>query len=248
MLVLALDTATTRITVGVVALDPAPGAAPRTLAEVEREGARAHAELLAPAITAALGEAGAARGDLDALVCGVGPGPFTGLRVGMVTAAALGDGLGLPVHGVSTHAALLHDAATDSATDVAPAVRVAVTDARRREWYWAVADLDGTVTGPVVSAPADLVAHLASRSPDPTVDPLDADDVLAPVAVGDAAPSLAELVDALAVGDRPAPSPGALVAVAAPALRAAAEPGPLVPLYLRRPDAVPPGAPKAVRR
>lgn len=248
MLVLALDTATNRITVGVVAFDPAvPDAAPRTLAEVEREGARAHAELLAPAITAALGEAGVARGDLDAVVCGVGPGPFTGLRVGMVTAAVLGDGLGLPVHGVATHEALLHDAATDAATDAAPdaapAVRVAVTDARRREWYWAVADLDGTVTGPVVSAPSDLVAHLVPRLPGRGVDA-----VFDPVAVGDAAPALAELVGDLAVGDRPAPSPAALVAVAGPALRAAGTPAPLVPLYLRRPDAVPPGAPKAVRR
>ena len=46
-------------------------------------------------------DAGRTLRDLDAVVVGLGPGPFTGLRVGIATAAALGDGLGVPVHGVS---------------------------------------------------------------------------------------------------------------------------------------------------
>lgn len=237
VLVLALDTATTRITVGVLEL--AADGALRTAARADAEGARAHAELLAPAIGQALDTAGLTRLDLDAVVCGVGPGPFTGLRVGMVTASALGDGLGLPVHGAATHAALLHDAAGDAPSGTA---RLAVTDARRREVYWALADVGGDVTGPGVTRPADLVEQLAAVAPGRVV------------AVGDAAGAVADLVVAgghateLVVVDRPGPSPASLVAVAAPALLAGGAPDPLVPLYLRRPDAVPPGAPKAVRR
>ena len=53
-----------------------------------------------PGSARACAAAGVALRDLDAVVTGAGPGPFTGLRVGMVTAAALGDALGIPVHGV----------------------------------------------------------------------------------------------------------------------------------------------------
>ncbi|MDD7938564.1 tRNA (adenosine(37)-N6)-threonylcarbamoyltransferase complex dimerization subunit type 1 TsaB [Actinomycetospora lutea] len=238
MLVLALDTATARITAGVVELpdDGSSGSSsaplrlppPVTLAARDAEGARAHAELLAPAVADALAEAGCTRADLDAVVAGLGPGPFTGLRVGLVTAAAMGDGLGLPVHGVPTHDAL--------AVGVPGAVLV-VTDARRREVYWS-RFADGVRThGPEVVAPAELAARLG---PDGDLGPVDR-------VVGDAA----QKVDAGRVGapdGAPGPRPEGLVAVAAPALRAGADPGPLVPLYLRRPDAVPPGAPKAVTR
>ncbi|MEJ2865940.1 tRNA (adenosine(37)-N6)-threonylcarbamoyltransferase complex dimerization subunit type 1 TsaB [Actinomycetospora flava] len=221
MLVLALDTATARITAGVVEL-PDHGA-PVTLAARDAEGARAHAELLAPAVADALAEAGRTRADLDAVVAGLGPGPFTGLRVGLVTAAAMGDGLGVPVHGVPTHDAL--------AVGV-PGRLLVVTDARRREVYWSLF-ADGVRThGPEVVAPAELAARLG---PDGDLGPVDR-------VVGDAAEKVG------APGDTPGPRPDGLVAVAAPALRAGADPGPLVPLYLRRPDAVPPGAPKAVTR
>ncbi|MEJ2888218.1 tRNA (adenosine(37)-N6)-threonylcarbamoyltransferase complex dimerization subunit type 1 TsaB [Actinomycetospora aeridis] len=221
MLVLALDTATARITAGVVEL-PDEGA-PRTLAARDAQGARAHAELLAPAVQDALAEAGRTRGDLDAVVAGLGPGPFTGLRVGLVTAAAIGDGLGLPTHGVPTHDAL--------AAGV-PGRLLVVTDARRREVYWS-RYADGVRThGPEVSAPADLAARLG---PDGDLGPVDR-------VVGDAAEQVG------APPDAPGPRPDGLVAVAATALRAGTAPGPLVPLYLRRPDAVPPGAPKTVTR
>ncbi|GAA4865911.1 tRNA (adenosine(37)-N6)-threonylcarbamoyltransferase complex dimerization subunit type 1 TsaB [Actinomycetospora straminea] len=221
MLVLALDTATARITAGVVELD-ADGP-PTTLAARDAEGARAHAELLAPAVADALAAAGRTRADLDAVVAGLGPGPFTGLRVGLVTAAAMGDGLGIPVHGVPTHDAL--------AAGTRGRVLV-VTDARRREVYWSLL-VDGVrVHGPEVVAPAELAARLG---PDGDLGPVDR-------VLGDAAAQ----VGAATVS--PGPTPDGLVAVAAPALRAGADPGPLVPLYLRRPDAVPPGAPKAVTR
>jgi tRNA threonylcarbamoyl adenosine modification protein YeaZ len=224
VLVLALDTATARITAGVVELG-ADGLGV-TLAARDGEGARAHAELLAPAVRDALAEAGRARTDLDAVVAGLGPGPFTGLRGGLVTAAAMGDALGLPVHGVATHDAL--------AAGV-PGTVLVVTDARRREVYWSLF-VDGVRThGPEVAAPADLAARIG---PGGELGPVDR-------VLGDAA---AQVGPAEADGGTSGPTPTGLVAVAAPALRAGTVPGPLVPLYLRRPDAVPPGAPKAVTR
>src|SRR3954452_1212827 len=91
VLVLALDTATPAVTAGVVEL--APHGAVETLASRVTVDARAHGELLTPHTQEALEEAGVLYADLDAVVCGSGPGPFTGLRAGMVTAAALGQAL-----------------------------------------------------------------------------------------------------------------------------------------------------------
>ena len=219
MLVLALDTATARITAGVVELGP--DGPPVTLAARDGVGARAHAELLAPAVRDALAEAGRTRRDLDAVVAGLGPGPFTGLRVGLVTAAAMGDALGIPVHGVGTH---------DAMAAGLPGRVLVVTDARRREVYWSLV-VDGVRThGPEVVAPAVLAERLETD-----LGPVDR-------IVGDAADQIGAEVEL------PGPTPAGLVAVAAGALRAGTTPAPLAPLYLRRPDAVPPGAPKTVTR
>ncbi|HEX9338173.1 MAG TPA: tRNA (adenosine(37)-N6)-threonylcarbamoyltransferase complex dimerization subunit type 1 TsaB, partial [Pseudonocardiaceae bacterium] len=98
MIVLAIDTATPAVTAGLVRLDPTT----EVLATRVTVDARAHGELLTPHITAVLAEAGIGFDLVDAIVCGTGPGPFTGLRVGMVTAASLGHALGVPVHGVCT--------------------------------------------------------------------------------------------------------------------------------------------------
>ena len=106
VLVLALDTATPAITAGVVELTadrPVQRSARVTV------DARQHAELLTPGLLAACADAGVKLAELAAVVTGVGPGPFTGLRVGMVTAAALGDALGVPVHGVGTLDAIAAD-------------------------------------------------------------------------------------------------------------------------------------------
>jgi tRNA threonylcarbamoyl adenosine modification protein YeaZ len=211
--VLALDTATPAVTAGVVELI-ADGIVERSVRVAHDP--RKHAELLMPGIVEACDEAGVALPDLVAIVTGVGPGPFTGLRVGMVTAAALGDALGVPVHGVCSLDAIAHGLG---------AVLV-VTDARRREVYWAAYDEDGRRThGPHVDAPAVLL----ERMPD----------------VRAAAGGSAEVTGLPAVGPS-APTPAGLVAVAAPALRAGVVPGPLEPLYLRRPDAQEPGARKRV--
>ena len=96
-LILAIDTATPAVTAGVVRRD---GDAIDVLAQRVTLDARAHAEQLTPNAVGALADAGIDVGDLEAIVVGCGPGPFTGLRVGMATAAAYGHALGLPVHGV----------------------------------------------------------------------------------------------------------------------------------------------------
>ncbi len=146
MLVLAIDTATPAVTAGVVALR-ADGP-PEPLAARVIVDDRAHGELLMPSVRAVLAEAGVRAGELDAVVCGAGPGPFTGLRVGIVTAAAFGDGLGIGVHAVCSLDAI--------ACEAGGPVLVA-TDARRREVYWARYDDAGArVTGPHVARPTEV--------------------------------------------------------------------------------------------
>jgi tRNA threonylcarbamoyl adenosine modification protein YeaZ len=169
-----------------------------------------------PSVCSVLATAGVSIRDLDALVCGVGPGPFTGLRVGMVTAAALGDALGLPVFPVCSLDAIAHRAGTGSPLLV-------ITDARRREVYWARYDESGArIDGPHVDRPLDVPLAGVSRV-------AGAPDVLG-----------------LPVVPPQYPDPAGLVTVVAAAVRARATPGPLHPLYLRRPDAWEPGPRKRV--
>jgi tRNA threonylcarbamoyl adenosine modification protein YeaZ len=223
VLVLAIDTATPAVTAGVVQLDA--DAVPRTLAQRVTVDAKAHGELLIPHLREALAEAGKTMADVDAIVCGSGPGPFTGLRVGMVTAAALGQALGKPVYPVPTVDAIAVEARSGHRLLVA-------TDARRREVYWAAYDADGgRVEGPHVDKPADLAEKLPSL------------DVAS--AAGQGAEMYADVLD-LPIALAPFPSPKGLVAVAAVAVLAGAEPDPMTPLYLRRPDAVVPTGRKRV--
>ncbi|WP_324274392.1 tRNA (adenosine(37)-N6)-threonylcarbamoyltransferase complex dimerization subunit type 1 TsaB [Blastococcus brunescens] len=98
MLVLALDTATPTLVAGLARWSRDGDV--QVLAERAVPSGNRHAELLTPAIQGVLDDAGLTTGHLDAVVTGLGPGPFTGLRVGVVTAAALADARGLPVVGV----------------------------------------------------------------------------------------------------------------------------------------------------
>lgn len=139
---LALDTATPAVTVAV-----ADGADVRV--STSTVDARRHGELLAPSIERVLREAGVDRRDLDRIAVGVGPGPFTGLRVGIVTARTLGAVLGVPVVGVCSLDALALGSGLDGHYRVA-------TDARRREVYWAEYDGRARVDGPHVARPADV--------------------------------------------------------------------------------------------
>ena len=94
MILLAIDTATPAVTACVVRVGG------EVLAERVTVDARGHAESLTPNVLGALADVGLTMADLDAAVVGCGPGPFTGLRVGMATAAAVGHALDIPVHGV----------------------------------------------------------------------------------------------------------------------------------------------------
>jgi tRNA threonylcarbamoyl adenosine modification protein YeaZ len=159
VLVLALDTATPAVTAGVVEVT-AKVTATRSVRVTH--DARKHGELLMPGVLSACAEAGVALPDVDAVVVGAGPGPFTGLRVGMVTAAALGDALGVAVHGVCSLdaiAAEVADGALDEGADPGGPLLV-VTDARRREVYWAA--YDGGRRSPVRTSRPPLPSPTAS--------------------------------------------------------------------------------------
>ena len=185
--ILAIDTATPAVIAAVLRRDSSGDIT--VLSQRITVDAHAHAELLTPNVVAAVADAGLTMDDIDAVVVGSGPGPFTGLRVGMATAAAYGHALDVPVHGVCSLDAI----GGQTTGDV-----LVITDARRREVYWARYRDGVRIDGPGVGAQADIPC-------------------------GDA-----ELVDFAQ------PSPAGLVA----AVRDwAADPDPLIPLYLRRPDA-----------
>lgn len=147
VLLLAFDTATPAVSVALH--DGTRCLAERTVVDPMR-----HGELLAPGIAAVLEEAGADRSDLTDVAVGVGPGPFTGLRVGLVTARTLSAVLGVPAHGVCTLDVL-------AAAAELPGPFLVATDARRREVYWAsYADGVTRVDGPHVAKPADLATDV----------------------------------------------------------------------------------------
>ena len=131
------------------------------LAHATETGAQSHGELLAPTIDRVLRAAGVAAADLTHLVVGVGPGPFTGLRVGLVTARVLAEVLGVPAYGVCSLDAIAAEAVGTGTVDGPFAV---ATDARRKEVYLATYDADGTRrTGPDVLRPADVDGEVATR-------------------------------------------------------------------------------------
>jgi len=209
VLLLGLDTATPAVTVAVCD-------GTRVLAESTAPDDRRHGELLAPALGSVLREAGVTVADLAGVAVGVGPGPFTGLRVGLVTARMLGAVLGVPVHGVCTLDALALDAGIDGPFRVA-------TDARRKEVYWAAYDGSSALTrvdGPHVARPAEVAWEGPVVGPGPQLYPDAFPDGRPPLR-----PSAAALCRWVADG-RPTLDPS--------------------PLYLRRPDAKEPAPRKTV--
>jgi tRNA threonylcarbamoyl adenosine modification protein YeaZ len=209
VLVLALDTATPTLVAGLARWSATAGT--EVLAERAVPSGTRHAELLTPAISGVLADAGLTMADLDAVVTGLGPGPFTGLRVGVVTAAALADARGLPVVGVC------------SLDAIGSGARTVVTDARRKEIYWAAYDETGVRRdGPAVVRPEEL------GRPGPFV--------------GDPGFSARLGADVTAADVTTA----GLLRAAGPQLADPSSAGPLTPLYLRRPDATPPASIKTV--
>ena len=211
MLVVGFDTATPAVS---VALHDGE----RVVSEAFAADGRRHGELLAPMIAKVMADAGAARADLTAVAVGVGPGPYTGLRVGVVTARVLGAVLGLPVHGVCS---------LDVIAAAVPSGRefLVATDARRREVYWARYDAAGRrLEGPRVGR-ADSIPGAADWP-----------------AAGNGARLYPE-----AFGEVTGPAyPDARTLCAIVAGQLAAPLLAPEPLYLRRPDAREPGPPKRV--
>ncbi len=221
MLVLAIDTASAATSIAVAEVDPD---AVTVLARATNTDARAHGEVLTPLIRTGLAEAGITPAELGAIVAGLGPGPFTGLRVGLVTVAALGDALAVPTYGVCSLDAIALPALAGSAPAADPALAagsrlLVASDARRREVYWA-GYTDGVRDGePQVTRPADI-------------------DVSGYAAMAGAGARFYADVLGLPLLDQDYPDAGALVVAAADRVRASATTERLVPLYLRRPDAV----------
>jgi tRNA threonylcarbamoyl adenosine modification protein YeaZ len=129
MLILAIDTSAVA-SAALVSGDALEG----VVGSFSTEDTRSHAEVLAPGIEQMLFDAGVSGSDVDALVVGVGPGPFTGLRSGIATARTLAFVWGKPLHGLMSLDAVALEVAESTAA--APEFLV-VTDARRKEVYWA---------------------------------------------------------------------------------------------------------------
>jgi len=216
VLLLAFDTATPAVT---VALHDGLG----VVAHETAVDARRHGELLAPSIARVLDKAGAGPADLTAIAVGTGPGPYTGLRVGLVTARVLGSALSVPVDGICT----LDIIAAEARAEAGGREFVVATDARRREVYWARYSATAErLSEPQVSRPALVPAGC-------------------PVA-GEGPRLHAELAEAgHTIGPR-YPSAVQLAQIAADRLARGAPAAPPEARYLRRPDAREPGPPKRV--
>ncbi len=156
MLVLALDSSATASVALARVHGSEAGASFEILARYESEDTRSHAEVMGPYVQAALQDAGVRGEDLDAILTGTGPGPFTGLRAGIVTARALGFAWSVPVYGMMSLTALAEHAVSGAATGAAAvnageaagegnveracapgegAELLVLSDARRREVY-----------------------------------------------------------------------------------------------------------------
>lgn len=125
MVLLSFDTATPRVTVALHDGD-------RVVASQDADQAMRHGENLAPGIASVLEQAGAINTDITAIAVGVGPGPFTGLRVGLVTARTMALALDIPVYGVCSLDIIAAQAIDEGLDDF-----LVATDARRKEVYLA---------------------------------------------------------------------------------------------------------------
>ncbi len=216
MIRLVLDTSSTRICVAVVVDDT-------TLVSISEQAGQRQGESLAPLLQRVLAESEVRAP--DQVVVGVGPGPFTGLRVGVVTAAVLARVWDVPLVGVCS----LDGYARRALRDV-PGEQVAVVaDARRREVYWAQYDHTGDRTGgPHVDMP-DVAAQAIAGLRTVGHGALLYGEAFAAAGCLVAGPEFLDAADlALALNERPE--------VELPPL----------PLYLRRPDAAEPGPRKRV--
>lgn len=231
---LALDTATPATVAAAVAPTGPDGSGGARAARIETpaEGARPdHTRRLLPLAEDVLAETGGDWSAVTRIVVGLGPGTFTGIRVGVATARAAALASGAAIVGVPTSAALAA-AARDAGADGSIVV---AQDARRKEYFVTVVgpgDVAEQVAtlAPFTCAQADLVTTVAALDPRPSV------------AVGDGAQAWRADLEALGVHVPEDPAAhrvdgAALVAVASRTTPAAA--ADVRPVYVRAPDAIP---------
>jgi tRNA threonylcarbamoyl adenosine modification protein YeaZ len=184
---------------------------------------RGHTETVAPLMRDLLAKCGVSPAEVTDVVVGNGPGPFTGLRVGIVSGLVFAHARGIPVHGVCSLDAL----AQQAVEHVSDGEFLVATDARRKEVYWARYRVDPDrpgrdravrLTDPAVARPADLPADVRSL---PTAG-------RGPVLYPELFPRSVQVLDV---------SAGLLGDLAMQRLDAGLE-LPVEPLYLRRPDAL----------
>lgn len=225
MLLLAFDTATPAVTAALCEPGDDSGASGiRVRAQSSSVDARRHGELLAPSIRTLVERAGATMADLTHIAVGIGPGPYTGLRVGLATAHALSDALGIECYGVATL-----DALAKASRRTGPFI--AASDARRKEVFWARYDDADTRVGEIAVDRPSVV-----------------DTAGLPV-IGHGAAIYADTFGTAPEDCEPLyPTAAALGEIAVRALAAGAGLPEARPLYLRRPDAQLPGTPKRVRQ
>ena len=217
MIALSFETATTAAAVAVLDDD-------EVLAEVVASEDRHHTESLLPAAAELLGSLGISVGQVERVVVDVGPGLFTGLRVGLATARSLAAARGIGLIGLTSLEILAADPRIGEVHRV-----TAVVDARRGEVFAQRFRLGGprpmAETEPQVLTPADLAAQLGD---------------VGGVLVGDGAVRYAELLGPTGakIVELTVPAPGVAGRLAAASALVAVDPVEVVPLYLRDPDAV----------
>jgi tRNA threonylcarbamoyladenosine biosynthesis protein TsaB len=188
----------------------------RTIASVSEPMARGHQERLAPMVEALMREAGLSMNAVDRVAVTVGPGSFTGLRVGLAFAKGLALALDRPIIGVGTLEALA--ASVDD-----PGLIVAIVDARRDQAYWQAFRNSEPLSPPQAWTVTDIVDWAVEHGPPG-------------VLVGPGSGLLASRFAAASAAPIVAPDPVAVARLAA--VRQPARPQ---PLYLRTPDAKLPG-------
>jgi tRNA threonylcarbamoyladenosine biosynthesis protein TsaB len=212
---LVVDTSTNRIAVALLQFGK-----PAVVA-IKDDGLR-HAEFCAQLIKQVIDESGLLSPELGGIICGIGPGPFTGLRVGIVSAQTISYALNIPVYGICSHDALAFEYVSKNGNKEF----TVVTDARRKEVYWTQYQGIRRISTPRVSKLEEV----------PNNFPLVINEGLDPVALGNAAieafnrSEIREEIKSFATDS--SSGDGSIVALPRQVLL------PPIPLYLRRPDAL----------
>jgi tRNA threonylcarbamoyladenosine biosynthesis protein TsaB len=225
MRVLAVDTSTDHT--GVVLWQDGSSAA-----RLEGQETARHAEILVGLIDRAFSLAGWRKGQLDLIACCVGPGSFTGLRVGLATAKGIALALDRPICGIGSLEAMARALPTSEGQIVFP-----LLEARVSELFWAAYDGDRVVEGPCHVARAQIapvLARYASRAPVGWAGRLRRTTIVGAAAAGLDLQGFR--IVRSPVTDRPDPAMIAQLAADKLASRASDELHTLEPLYVRPPD------------